>query len=210
MKIKKKYEDAGIIVFQDTFSKTELESIKHELFQLYSNNMFLEPDLTGGALDEDGKHKKNNVALCLDVFYTDGGRQISPILNYLSKHLLSTEIKEIYSEINPICSIIKNVNAHATIVNYYENEGRYDYHADDAAFTTLTYVYEDNPKRFSGGDISFKVNNEEIFIEIESNMSIIFPSSYEHKVSKVLMDDSDKNKMLGRFSLSQFLGIRVY
>lgn len=206
MDIKKIYEKYGIIVFNNTFSNSEIVLIKNELRQLYEHNMFGPPELTGSAVDENGINKKTNSALWLDHIYTTYGRSASSILSILSKNLLSDDIKKMYSKINPICSLIKNANSHSTLISYYENNDKYDYHSDAAVFTTLSYLYDDK-KYFSGGDIVFKINDEEIFIELENNLSIIFPSTYEHMVTPVKMEDKYKNQMLGRFCLTQFLGI---
>lgn len=207
MNIKNNYDEYGILILENVYSDKEYESIMNELSNLYSLRMFLDPEHTSSALYDDGTPKKKNVALFLDDLYSQRGRMLSKILTITEERLLSVETKQIYSELNSVCKTIFNVNRHSTLISYYENNDEYDFHKDTCAFTTLSYFYKD-PKSFSGGDIIFNVDKEEIKVEIDKNISIIFPSVYEHRVTKVNMSESNLD-MKGRFSISQFLHISM-
>lgn len=201
------HKDIDILVIEDVFTEKEQSAIWNELSMIVKNNILLPPDQTGSARYENGSIKKKNSAIFLDELYTGYGRNISPIIK-CTENLLLQESKDEFQKANNFFGMMKKANLHFTLVNYYENSDHYDFHDDDCAFTILSYIFKE-PKKFSGGNITFKENEdaEEIEIEVRNNMSIVFPSFYQHKVDRVIMEREDMNKMLGRFSISQFLYI---
>ncbi len=208
MDIQKITDVAEMLIIKNVFSEKELSEMWDEIRYYYNRQFFYPPELTSPALYEDGTPMKKNIAVFIDTIYNDDSRSISAVMEYTEKKLLSTEIKNCMQDINPVHGIFKNANRHFTLLNYYENSDHYDFHIDADAYSTLTYIYQE-PKRFSGGEIVFRVRDNEIKIEIENNMSIVFPSCYEHKVLPVVMEKSDEGKMLGRFSIAQFVSIGV-
>ena len=195
-----------ILVLQDVYSDYEIQRMLLELEVIYSSNGLEDPLKSGTALYDDGTPMKKNKALFLDNVYSQEYRFISPILSYSETKLLSKEVKSEMYKINASHGILFNASSHNTLVSYYENFDHYDFHKDSAAYTFLSYIWKE-PKKFSGGDIVFDVNDQKILIEIQNNMAIIFPSSYSHAVTEVEMNEEYRNKMYGRFCITNFIGI---
>lgn len=203
------HKDIDIVIAKNVFTQEEQQDIWNELHIMNKGEVFLPPEKTGSSTYADGSLKKRNSAVFLDELYTGTGRNLSPILRYTQK-FFSDEAKDAIQHEKNIFGMIKKANVHFTLVNYYENSDYYDFHDDECAFTILSYFFQE-PKRFKGGNIVFKENEkaQEVEIEIENNMSIIFPSFYQHKVIGLKMEKEDMNKMLGRFSISQFVYINA-
>lgn len=203
------HKDIDLIIAKNVFTQEEQENIWNELYLMANGGVFLPPEKTGSSTYADGSLKKRNSAVFLDELYTGSGRNLSSILRY-TQRFFSEEIKKKIQDEKNIFGMIKKANCHFTLVNYYENSDYYDFHDDECAFTILSYIFEE-PKNFKGGNIVFKENEKakEVEIEVESNMSIIFPSFYQHKVIGLKMEKEDMGKMLGRFSISQFIYINA-
>jgi Rps23 Pro-64 3,4-dihydroxylase Tpa1-like proline 4-hydroxylase len=198
-----------IVVLEDVFSEKEIKEIWQEIELIYNNRLLQDPQFTGSGVHENGLLKKKNKALFVDFIYSNEYRIMSPILKYTEKRLLSSEIKNLLIQKNQAFKTIDLTNQHSTLISYYENQEFYDYHYDESAYSTLSYFYKE-PRSFDGGEIVFKVNGKVLEIPIKNNMSIIFPSFYEHKVNTIFMEEKNLNKMLGRFCISQFLGISLF
>jgi len=203
------HKDIDIIIAKNVFTQKEQEDIWNELHTISNNNIFLPPEKTGSSTYADGSLKKKNSAIFLDELYTSTGRNLSAILNY-TQRFFSEEIKNSIQNEKNIFGMMKKANCHATLVNYYENSDYYDFHDDECAFSILSYIFKE-PRKFKGGNIVFKENEnaKEVEIQVENNMSIIFPSFYQHKVIGLKMEKEDMGKMLGRFSVSQFIYINA-
>ena len=208
MIIEKINNPGDILIAKEVFSSEEISIMWDEIKYYYVRNFFYPPELTLSAKNDDGSLKKKNLSVFIDGLYNQESRRLSGILEFTEKRLLSKEIKNTMKEINPVHGIFSNANQHSTLLNYYENNDYYDYHADSSVYSILTYLFKE-PKYFSGGEIIFNINNNEIKIDIDNNMSIIFPSSYQHMVLPVTMEKQYCNKMLGRFSIAQFVGVRL-
>lgn len=205
MILDKQYLNAGILILNNVFSKKQYKSIMKELENIRKSNVLLTPEFTSSATYPDGSFKKNNLAIFLDDLYTQEGRKISNIIKNLEIVFFNENIIENYCSLNPVCSTIKNVNNYSTLINYYEDGGKYEYHRDYSAFTILSFFHK-SPKKFDGGDLFLRLNDQEIKIDFENNSSVIFPSIYEHMVSPVSIKKS-KSEGFGRYSISQFLSI---
>lgn len=201
-------ENTEIVVLENVFLKNEIEDIWKELEIYSSKNIFLDSNKTGSAKNSEGSVQSKKSGIFLDSLYSNDGRNISSILSYTENNLLSLETKQYLQEANNIYGMLKNANCHFTLLNYYENSDYYDFHIDKSVFSILTYIFKE-PKNFSGGNIIFKKNkqSEEIEIEVKSNISIFFPSFYLHKVTPIQMNENDSGKMMGRFSIAQFIHI---
>lgn len=193
-----------IVIIEDVFSEEQYDEILEELFFYVKEKILFDEKYTGSAKYDDGNLKKKNSSLFLDVLYPPEDRALSLILKHTENALLSDEFKENLQKQNILYGILKCANRHFTLVNYYENSDYYDYHFDESAFSTLSFFYKE-PKSFSGGNIKFRVNDQEIDIEIKNNMSIVFPSFYEHRVVPISMQSTESNNPLGRFSIAQFI-----
>lgn len=189
------------VVIYDTYSEQELLEIWKELDFLTNKRVMLPPDFTGSALDEHGVATKKNKAVFL--YETYAVESVSPILVYTQK-LFNQEVREKFININPVHGMFGVVNSHTTLLSYYEGADKYDFHHDECLYTSVTYLFKE-PKAFSGGDISFKVGEDIETFEVKNNMSIIFPSIYDHAVSPVEMDaDLGEFSGFGRYCISQF------
>lgn len=195
----------SIVVIEDVFEEEENKRIFSELCDLVKQKKLLVPEKTGSARYDDGSLKKKNSAVFLDDLYGPDERYFSAILRYTEEKLLSYEMKNKLQSYNNFYGILKSANNHFTLVNYYENSDYYDFHADLCAFSILSFFFEE-PKNFSGGNVVFRVNDEEFEVEIKNNMSVFFPSFYEHKVIPIKMNNEGADdSVLGRFSIAQFI-----
>lgn len=207
MKFNKSNSEYSILVIEDIFSKSEIRSILDECSNIYKHVGFDEPEKTGSAKYADGTSRKKNSGIFIDELFSGRGRNISSILRIIENKIFSIETIEQYESLNPFNSLIKNCNSHTTLLNYYEDNNYYDYHHDSSAFSVVS-IFHEEPKHFSGGDLIFMIDNKEIRIETKNNMSIIFPSSYLHKVSPISFNGKLENgKLMGRFSIVQLLFI---
>lgn len=195
-----------ILILQNVYSDYEKERILSELEIMYLSNALQDPESSGTAVYDDGTPMKRNKALFLDNVYNQDYRFISPVLSYSESRLLSHEVKNEMYKINPSHGILFNATMHNTLVSYYENFDHYDFHKDASAYTFLSYLWKE-PKKFSGGDIVFNINDQKFLIEIQNNMAIIFPSCYSHSVTEVKMEKENLGKMYGRFCITNFIGI---
>lgn len=190
------------VVVYNTYTDFELEDVWKELNFLTNERVMRPPTQTGSALDDSGNVTKKNKAVFLYETYCV--EQVSPILTYTPK-LFNTDIMNSFIEINPIHEMFGKVNSHTTLLSYYEEADRYDFHHDECLYTSVTYVFKE-PKKFSGGDISFRIGNDVVTFEVQNNMTIIFPSLYNHAVSPVVMEeDCGSFSGMGRYCISQFM-----
>lgn len=206
MNINYDYADYSIMVINNLFSEIEIREILDESNYIYKYVGLESPEKTGTDFYDNGLPKRKSSSIFLDELVTQKGRYFSKILKILDNKLSGNHLIDEYIKINPFNSIIRNTNFHHTLLNYYEESDHYDFHKDNNVFSIIHIIYEE-PKSFSGGDLIFKINNKEILIPIKNNLSIIFPAAYEHKVTKISMNYSNSDKMMGRFSFVQFLNI---
>lgn len=198
-----------LLVLEDVYQKNKAQEIFEELKTLLSKNVLQSPEVAGSARYEDGSYKKQNKSLFLDLIYQSDYRRMSPILTYTQETLLGPEVADLMEKVNPAHGIFRLANHFSTLVSYYEKEDKYDFHHDQCAYSTLSYFFEE-PKSFSGGEIVFSVNNSIVEIPIKNNMSIVFPSCYQHMVKPIMMDELNVGRGLGRFCISQFIGISAF
>lgn len=193
-----------MLIFDDFYTDEEQSWMWNELEYLYKANAFLEPENTLSAVYDDGSLKKQNRAVFLTKLYPEDYYQQSALIMVPRMRFLSEEIISMMEEKNPTHGILKNVNRVSPLVSYYENTDHYDFHYDESAYSTLSYFIKDQ-SAFTGGEIVFRVNEEELVLPVKHNMAILFPSCYTHAVRDVVMDQSRQGQMLGRFCISQFL-----
>lgn len=86
------------------------------------------------------------------------------------------------------------------IVQYYDHGDFYKPHVDVSIFSAVTAIYQ-NPKSFEGGN--FRFPEFDYSIEIEDNMTLIFPSVLQHEVEPLYIEKS--GQLLGRFSITNFI-----
>jgi Rps23 Pro-64 3,4-dihydroxylase Tpa1-like proline 4-hydroxylase len=201
MIIEKMPDPFEAILVKNTYSEKELVDIWKELDFLTRKDVLLTPEMTASAKDSQGKFLKNNKSVFLFQIYQK--QEISPIISYTSK-IFSVEVGNFYKKINPMHQMFFSINQRSLLLNYYENNDFYDYHTDKSVYTSVTYLFKE-PKSFTGGDITFKINEHEYTQKIENNLSIVFPSSYLHSVSPIKMkEENEEFSGLGRYCINQF------
>jgi 2OG-Fe(II) oxygenase superfamily len=184
---------------KNLYNDEELKLIWQELEFLNCLNKLEPPENTGTAVDEKSKVPlKKNVGLFLDDIYTK--RNLSNILTVNPK-IFSRQIVDAFSELSFAYKIINSTNVDKTLISYYENGGYYKPHEDKSLFTAVTWFFKE-PKAFTGGDLYFTDYN--VQVEIENNMSVIFPSFVKHAVDKIILKDKDLIGY-GRYAMTQFL-----
>lgn len=183
---------------RNLYNEDELKLIWQELEFLNCLDKLEPPEKTGSAKDAETEILlKRNTGLFLDEIYYK--RNISNILTLNSK-LFSKEILTPFSEISFGYETIKKTNCDRTLISYYENGGYYKPHEDKSIFTAVTWFFKE-PKAFTGGDFYFTDYN--IKVEIENNMSVLFPSFVKHAVDKIILPNQNLVGY-GRYSMTQF------
>jgi len=187
-------------VIENFYNEKELSLIWKEL-------EFLTPKLlsaaeTAASTNPDGTYKKHAKGLFLDHVYSD--RNVSDILTCNRKAFNINFINQLIKK-DIVYRNFMACNEDHTLINYYENNDYYNKHSDAGLLSTLTFFFKE-PKSFTGGDLIF--NDFNITIPIKNNMFIIFPSYYEHEVTKIKMKQKDIDKGLGRYSMAQFLNFK--
>ena len=186
---------------ENLYTEEELNLIADELIFLNHKSKLEEPTDTGSAEDSSGNVLKENKGLFLDDLYKR--REISNILT-VNRKIFQKEYLETYASLSFGYRSILECNQDTTLISYYENGGYYKPHKDTALHTALTWFFE-TPKRFEGGDLFFPGYDEKI--EIQQNMTVIFPSFVLHSVEEVKMKE-DISQGLGRYCMSQFITIK--
>lgn len=191
------------IVVQNFYTPEELELIWEEL------KFLNKPGKLGGAEDFHGgkdvhqqRYITNHHALNLDNVYLHN-RHISNILTVSQKvfdpgflNLMATEFPE--------CARIKVANYSFTKVRYYKNNEHYEPHVD-LTFDFLAFSYfNEEPKKFTGGELYFPEHDYEF--ECENNSLILMPSYIRHGVKEVGISKSDEDSGYGRYAITHFFG----
>jgi len=198
-KLRQIEEPFPFLEIKDLYNDKELKLIWQELEFLNCLNKLQPPEKTGTAVDEKTNVPlKNNSGLFLDNIYSK--RSISNILT-INRKLFSSEILDAFSELSFGYQNIKKTNVDTTLISYYDNGGYYKSHEDNAMYTAVTWFYKE-PKAFTGGDLYFTDYN--IQVEIENNMTVIFPSFVKHAVDNIVLKDKDLIGY-GRYSMVQFV-----
>lgn len=187
---------------ENLYTEEELELIGDELIFLNHKSKLEEPKDTGSAKDSSDNLLKENRGLFLDDLYKR--REISNILS-VNRKIFNKEYLEAYANLSFGYKSILECNQDTTLISYYENGGYYKPHKDSSMHTALTWFFE-TPKMFEGGDLFFPEYNEKI--EIQQNMTVIFPSFVLHSVEEVKMKENT-SQGFGRYCMSQFITVRL-
>lgn len=195
--------DFNILVIDNTYNEFQIEEIWKELNFLTNSDILLSSDKTSSATSAEREILKSNLALFLFEFYSEPWK--SPIVKYTSEQIFNQKVIQEYTRLNSLNEFFARTNSHSTLLSYYENDGKYEFHRDRSLYTSVTYLFKE-PKSFSGGEITFRNNEQYKTFDIKNNMSIIFPSFYEHAVSPVSMSiDSSGFSTMGRYCITQFV-----
>jgi hypothetical protein len=197
-------ENHQAIIIDDIFSNEDYKSALDE--SKYIINYAIDPISSGSALNKStGEILKQNKAVFFESIFKTPLRTASGIA--LSKVLYDDNFwQSLYSNSDPIYSYLRACEIDSILLSYYDHEGHYKPHIDRCIFTLLTWLYEE-PKSFRGGDLILRDRNNKVCAEIEckSNRGVLFPSYILHEVTTIEMDEENKNKGKGRYTLSAFM-----
>lgn len=186
------------LIIENFYNKEELKLVWEEFKFLTKPNKLLEAKDYGGVVTHTNSH-----ALILDEVYGKRYRKLSNILT-VNRKLFTSDILDLFAEIEDCCSIAKDCNYDVTKVRYYHDGEYYKPHTD-RAFHFLAFSYfNKEPKKFSGGELYFPKYKYKY--GCENNSMIIFPGWVEHGVSEVKIKDSDYYDGYGRYSITNFFG----
>jgi hypothetical protein len=186
---------------ENMYSDEELELIAEELNFLNYEDKLENPFDTNTARDSNGNSLKQNRGLFLDDLYKK--REISNILK-VNRKIFNCEYLDAYANLSFGYKSIKECNFDSTLISYYENSHYYKPHKDISMHTAVTWFFKE-PKLFEGGNLYFNEYNEKI--EIQHNMTIIFPSFLLHSVEEIKMKQNIPFGY-GRYCMTQFIQIK--
>ncbi len=189
------------LIIENFYNEKELELVWEELRFYTKPGKLLEAKDFGGVVDGTNSH-----ALVLDDLYNvDKFRDISNILT-VNRKLFDPEILGQIANMDDSCCIALLSNYDITKVRYYHNGEYYNPHTD-APFHFLAFSYfNQEPKKFSGGELYFP--KYEYKYECDNNSMIIIPGWVQHGVNEVSIEDSDYYDGYGRYCISSFFGCR--
>ena len=173
---------------RDVFSDEQLRLIFDELQFLNNSYLMQPPENTASARDHGNLIKNNKGVFLRNVYCREDASSIIRLL----KDKLEQYVIE-YSNVH-----ITNLNAAGTnelwfLVSYYENADYYKPH-EDATLATALFWFNKEPRKFTGGDLTF--NNTDEFIEYKNNSFVIFPGWATHSVSPVLFNGGAVDKTM--------------
>ena len=103
------------LIIENFYNKEELELVWEEFKFLTKPNKLLEAKDYGGVVTHTNSH-----ALILDEVYSKGYRKLSNILT-VNRKLFTSDILDLFAEIEDCCSIAKDCNYDVTKVMYYHD-----------------------------------------------------------------------------------------
>lgn len=193
-----------ILVIDDFFTEEESNQILKECIDI-NKSLSSDPERNGSAwhIDENGNkiYKKSAKGGFLDTIF-EFRREESAILT-INRKVFNRDFMSEISKYHYFFSYIEHSNKDNTLIHYYEDDNGYDFHEDNAVITLLSWHFSE-PKKFSGGNLILD-EDERVSIESLNRRILIMPSIIGHKVETVSMNEEDKNKDLGRFSVAQFI-----
>lgn len=157
---------------------------------------FEEPSKTGSAKTKNGKLKKQNNGIFLSKIYTPDFALHSPISSSLDSIFKMARGRR-YTALSQM-NYLKNIVGYNVLLSAYKNEDYYESHQDTSVLTILFWFGDSGNK---GGDLLF--TDFDHTVPFASNRALVFPSYYEHEVTKI---ETDKQGYV-RYSASAFLCI---
>lgn len=163
-----------------------IERFPEPIDALLITNTFSDRERTN-VFNEIKSFKKDDNGVWLSDVYKD--LEMSSINRNTLEVFFGTEVFEPLVNMNSLYGIYGHVNNHSTVVRYYGDRQSSVIHYDAAAFTVKTFLF-DEPKGFTGGNVTLQVGGEIAYeMDIQDNMSVIFPSSYYVSLSEVSLTD---------------------
>jgi len=177
VEIKHSWKNAEYLFIKNICSEDELRLCKNEL-EILSFGLKT-PEKTGSALDKNGEPIKENRGIFFHDVYVPKFSDYSPCTKAIDKVIKVARAGN-YTPHSIFNYIAKTFVSYVLLFSAYSNNDYYEAHRDS---TTLTLLFWLKNKNFTGGNLKFTDFNEEI--PFEDNSVIIFPSHYQHEVSKV-------------------------
>ena len=192
------------IIIKDFFSSIAYQEVWDEL--VFLRPRMGGPETTGASFNnQDPKdNKKRGVGVFLDSVYN--GLDKSSIF-FHTRNLFNDELTKKISDIGKSNYYFRHWRLEAIqdsiIAQYYDHGDFYKTHTDTALFSAVTTLFQ-TPKAFNGGKFVFP--EFDYSIDLEDNMTLIFPSVLTHEVEEVSIEKS--GYLLGRFSITNFITFR--
>lgn len=139
---------------------------------------FEEPSKTGSAKTDCGKLKKQNNGVFLNKIYTPDFASHSPISISLGNIFEMAKGRQ-YTALSQM-NHFKHIAGYNILLSAYKNNDYYESHQDNSVLTILFWFGDSDNK---GGDLVFTDFNHTI--SFASNRALVFPSYYQHEVTKV-------------------------
>lgn len=203
-----------LLIIRNIFSKKDNKEIIKEVI---NNKKKFKHAYIGGGKKPDFR---NNTVSYYDEVYKNS-RNKSKLLTKLDELFKNEKIQEMLSSSPYPLHLFNQTNFHETQVSRYGDEGqKYNFHIDafDNKERQLTFVYyfNEEPKKYNGGEIQFTSspiykgkpidkNAKTITITPENNMGVFFGSHIPHTV---LPTKSPKTFSKGRFSVNCWIGMK--
>lgn len=214
MKFEFIYEPVPLIIIRDIFTKKENKEILEEAIK---NKKHFEHGVIGSGKKPDFR---SNKVVYYDTLYKED-RSKSKLLTKLDEVFQDKKFKEALASAPYPMHFFNQSNYHETQVSRYGDGGQeYKYHIDafgnDSRTVTFVYYFNEEPKKYKGGEIQFTKspiydgqpmdkNTEPITLIPENNMAVVFGSRIAHTV---LPTTSPKAFNKGRFSMNCWIGKR--
>ena len=180
------------------------ESSQLELLWLtysYLKDNFLDPEHTGSGKDENGVIKKRNKGIFFNEVHP------APILGDEIRNIVYNGIDGLKDQFasDSVFRSSSSTNWDSQLMQYYIHDGDgYRSHHDKAMFTSLMF-FNQEPKNFTGGDITFPEFN--VTVPFKNNCGIIFPGIAQHQVNPVTQINNSSD-IGGRLSIAMLTGIK--
>jgi hypothetical protein len=161
-------------IINNYFADHELKKIQSE-FDTLSKSLDSLPKLKDDIHHQQLKDEFNTQTIYLDGVYQNK-RDQSEILKLLYKIY---DVDFNFNE-NPLLKYLKLSNRDVSTIQLYKNNSSYFKHIDHSVLTCL-YIFWEQPKQFTGGDLVF--TNYDYLPNLENNCCIIFPGFEPHLVT---------------------------
>lgn len=189
----------NFIQIHNVFNSQQIECVWNTYSFLKDN--FVDAEQTRGATHSDGTPKKRNKGIFLyDV-------KPEPVLCNEVKEVIFSGIASIADQfaVDSVYSSANITNWDGQLMQYYLEDGdQYEAHCDNSLFTALMF-FNQEPKNFTGGDITFPEFN--VTVPFKNNCGIIFPGIAQHQVKPVTQINNSSD-IGGRLSIAMLTGIK--
>jgi len=172
-------------IIYNYFTDDEINKIQVE-FDTLNKSLDKLPQLKDDVHHQQLKDQFNTRTIYLDGVYQNK-REESSILKLLYK-IYENDFD--YKQ-NPFLKYLKLSNRDTSTIQLYENNSSYFKHIDHSVLTCL-YVFWEEPKKFTGGDLIF--TDYDYAPPLQNNCCIIFPGFEPHIVTTLNSSSNNINR----------------